>query len=97
MKLGWFQLKSLELSDTGPNPASILSYVQVHDNMSKSVCISSEFHEFITSHKRDDKTMEETLRRLIGGPEDVAGIISSETAEEMRNQLDKSSVFQSCR
>jgi len=34
--------------------------------------------------------MEETLRRLIGGPhpEDVAGILSSETAEKMRNRLE---------
>jgi len=58
--------------------------------MSKSVRISEEFHEFVTAHKRDDETMEETLRRLIGGPhpEDVAGILSSETAEEMREQIE---------
>jgi hypothetical protein len=33
--------------------------------------------------------MEETLRRLIGGPhpEDVAGILSTETAERMRERL----------
>lgn len=58
--------------------------------MSKSVRISEEFHEFVTSHKREDETMEETLRRLVGGPdpEDVAGILSSETAETMRTRLD---------
>jgi hypothetical protein len=58
--------------------------------MSKSVRISEEFHEFVTAHKRDDETMEETLRRLIGGPdpEDVAGILSSETAAEMRARLE---------
>lgn len=57
--------------------------------MSKSVRISEEFHEFIKAHKREDETMEETLRRLIGGPhpEDVAGILSSETAQEMRTRL----------
>jgi hypothetical protein len=35
--------------------------------------------------------MEETLRRLIGGPdpEEVAGILSSETAEEMRERIEK--------
>lgn len=59
--------------------------------MSKSVRISEEFHEFIASHNRDDETMEETLRRLVGGPhpEDVAGILSSETATAMRNRLDE--------
>lgn len=57
--------------------------------MSKTVRISETFHEFVASHKRDDETMEETLRRLIGGPrpEDVAGIISSDTAERMRKRL----------
>jgi hypothetical protein len=57
--------------------------------MSKSVRVSEEFHVFITAHKRDDETMEETLRRLVGGPdpEDVAGILSSETAAEMRARM----------
>jgi len=58
--------------------------------MSKSVRISEEFHEFVTAHKRDDETMEETLRRLVGGPhpEDVAGILSSDTATAMRDRLE---------
>ena len=58
--------------------------------MSKSVRLSEEFHEFIASHNRDGETMEETLRRLVGGPhpDNVAGILSSETAEEMRERLD---------
>ena len=57
--------------------------------MSKSVRISEEFHEFVKAHKQDDETMEETLRRLIGGPdpEEVAGILSSETAAHMRDRL----------
>jgi hypothetical protein len=59
--------------------------------MSKSVRISEEFHEFIRAHKQQDETMEETLRRLVGGPapEDVAGILSSGTAEAMRTQLEE--------
>ncbi len=59
--------------------------------MSKSVRISEEFHEFIKTHKKDDETMEETICRLIGGPhpEDVAGILSSETAETIRDQLEQ--------
>ncbi|WP_436935102.1 hypothetical protein [Halovenus marina] len=58
--------------------------------MSKSVRISEEFHEFVKAHKRENETMEETLRRLIGGPhpEDVAGILSSETATAMRDRLE---------
>lgn len=57
--------------------------------MSKSVRISEEFHAFIAAHSRDDETMEETIRRLVGGPhpDDVAGILSSETADEMRERL----------
>jgi len=59
--------------------------------MSKSVRISEEFHEFVKAHKREEETMEETLRRLIGGPhpENVAGILSSETAVSMRERLEK--------
>jgi hypothetical protein len=58
--------------------------------MSKSVRISEEFHEFVTAHKHENETMEETLRRLIGGPhpEDVAGILSSKTATAMRDRLE---------
>lgn len=56
----------------------------------KSVRVSEGFHEFVKAHNRDDETMEETLRRLIGGPdpEEVAGILSSETAEEMRERIE---------
>mgnify|MGYP000495350811 CR=1 FL=1 len=59
--------------------------------MSKSVRISEEFHEFVKAHKREDETMEETLRRLVGGPhpEDVAGILSSDTAARIRDRLEK--------
>ena len=44
----------------------------------------------MTAHKRDHETMEATLRRLIGGPhpEDVAGILSSETAAVMRDRIE---------
>jgi len=57
---------------------------------SKSVRVSEEFHDFVKAHKRDDETMEETLRRLIGGPdpEEVAEILSSETAQEMRERIE---------
>lgn len=60
--------------------------------MSKTMRISEEFHEFVSSHKREGETMEETLRRLVGGPdpESVAGILSEDTAESMRTQLSES-------
>lgn len=57
--------------------------------MSKSFRVSPEFHEYVTSHNREDETMEETLRRLIGGPDpaDVAGILSEETADRIEERL----------
>lgn len=85
--------------------------------MSESVQVSDEFHEFLESRRREDETMEETLRRLVGRPrprrkdgsepertgvgepeqtaltgphpEEVAGIISSETAKKMRERIDR--------
>lgn len=68
----------------------MILYIRVYI-MSKSVRISEEFHEFVTAHKREDETMEETLRRLIGGPnpEKVSGILSSDTAERMRERLEE--------
>lgn len=50
--------------------------------MTQFIRVSEEFHEYVVAHKRD----EETLRRLAAGPhpEDVAGIVSPETADEMR-------------
>lgn len=59
--------------------------------MSKSFRVSAEFHEYVSAHKRDDETMEETLRRLIGGPEpsDVAGILSEDTADAIETDLDE--------
>lgn len=50
--------------------------------MASTIRVSDEFREFVKAHNRDDETMEETLRRLIGGPDpsDVAGFLSTETA-----------------
>jgi phosphoglycolate phosphatase-like HAD superfamily hydrolase len=36
--------------------------------MVKTIRVSEEFHELVAAHKRDGETMEEALRRLIGGP-----------------------------
>ncbi|EMA51947.1 hypothetical protein C451_13174 [Halococcus thailandensis JCM 13552] len=73
-----------------PN-VDIRVYWSIQTRMSKSVRISEEFHEFITAHRADDETMEETLRRLVGGPhpDDVAGILSTETADRMHDRIDE--------
>lgn len=57
--------------------------------MSKSVRLSEEFHAYLKAHKRADETMEDTLRRLIGGPHpvEVAGILSPETADAIEEGL----------
>lgn len=64
------------------------AYTRVY-SMSKSVRLSEEFHEYIKAHKRADETMEDTLRRLIGGPHptEVAGILSPETADAIEEGL----------
>lgn len=60
-------------------------------SMAKTIRVSEHFHEWVRSHKRDDETMEDALLRLTGGPNprDVAGILSEETAEEMKTRLEE--------
>ena len=59
--------------------------------MTRSFRVSPEFHEYVESHRRDDETMEETLRRLIGGPDpdEVAGILSDETADAIEARFER--------
>lgn len=65
--------------------------------MSKSLDISEGLYEALESRRREDEELEDTLRRLVGEPqsdatgphpEEVAGIISSETAERMRERIE---------
>jgi hypothetical protein len=58
--------------------------------MSRSTRVSEEYHEYLEAHSRADETMEETLRRLTGGPdpETVAGILSEGTVEDVRERLE---------
>ena len=58
--------------------------------MVKTIRVSEKYHEWLSAHKRDDETMEETLRRLTGGPdpETVAGILSEGTVEDVRERLE---------
>ena len=57
--------------------------------MSKTIRVSEEVHAVVESHQRDGETMEETLRRLVGGPhpKEVADLLSGETAEAMHEAI----------
>ena len=60
--------------------------------MVKTIRISDAYHEWLRAHKRDDETMEETLRRLTGGPPhpgDVAGLLSEDEAEEAKAAVER--------
>lgn len=58
--------------------------------MGKTVRLSEAFHEYVEAHNRDGETMEDTLRRLIGGPHRVeaAGIFSSQTVDSIEEGLE---------
>lgn len=70
----------------------INAYIQIY-GMTKTIRVSERFHEVVKAHNRDDETMEETLRRLMGGPapEALAEVIGSddEAASEMREAIER--------
>lgn len=57
--------------------------------MVKTIRVSEEYHEWLTAHKQDDETMEETLRRMTRGPNpgDVAGLLSTAEAEAAKEAV----------
>ncbi|WP_152042428.1 hypothetical protein [Salinigranum salinum] len=57
--------------------------------MVKTIRVSEEYHAWLSAHKRDDETMEETLRRMTRGPnpEDVAGLLTEAEAEEAKEAV----------
>lgn len=59
--------------------------------MVKTIRVSEEYHEWLRAHKRDDETMEETLRRMTRGPhpDDVAGLLSEADAEEAKEAVER--------
>lgn len=59
--------------------------------MVKTIRVSEEYHEWLNAHKRDDETMEETLRRMTRGPhpDDVAGLLSEEEADEAKEAVER--------
>ena len=62
------------------------SSIQMY-GMVKTIRISKEYHEWLSAHKREDETMEETLRRMTRGPvpTDVAGLLSEDEAETAKD------------
>lgn len=54
--------------------------------MVKTIRVSESYHEWLSAHKREEETMEETLRRLTRGPNpsDVAGLLSESEAEDAK-------------
>lgn len=61
--------------------------------MSKTLRVSEDTHELVMRLKRDDETVDEALVRLLGGPhpDQVAGVISEATAEDMRRAAEEAS------
>lgn len=59
-------------------------------DVSRSIRVSEAYYDYLEAQSRADETMEETLRRLTGGPDPdvVAGIFSEETATDIRERLD---------
>ncbi|RJT04925.1 hypothetical protein D3261_08260 [Halococcus sp. IIIV-5B] len=54
------------------------------------MAVSGEYYDYLEAQNRADETMEETLRRLTGGPDPdvVAGVLSEETATDIRERLE---------
>jgi len=59
--------------------------------MVKTIRVSEEYHEWLSAHKEDDETMEETLRRMTRGPHpsDVAGFLTEEEAENAKEAVNR--------
>ena len=57
--------------------------------MVKTIRVSEEYHEWLSAHKREDETMEETLHRMTRGPhpDDVAGLLTTDEAEEAKEAV----------
>ena len=58
--------------------------------MVKTIRVSEEYHAWLSAHKRDDETMEETLRRMTRGPnpEDVTGLLTKDEAEAAKEAVE---------
>ena len=56
--------------------------------MVKTIRVSEEYHQWISSHKRPGETMGETLRRLTHTPPPAEPVITDEQATEMRDAIE---------
>lgn len=67
-----------------------IAYIQIY-RMVKIIRVSEEYHEWLSAHKEDDETMEETLRRMTRGPHpgDVAGLLTEAEAEDAKEAVDR--------
>lgn len=59
--------------------------------MAKTIRVSEDFHALLKAHAREGETMEDALRRLVGGPspEVLAEVVGtdSETATAVREAI----------
>lgn len=57
----------------------------------KTLRVSEEYHEWLSAHKKSDKTMEETLGRMTQGPypSDVAGLLTEEEAGDAKAAVNR--------
>lgn len=56
--------------------------------MVKTIRVSEEYHQWLSSHKRSDETMGETLRRLTHTPPPAEPVITDDQATEMRDAIE---------
>jgi len=56
----------------------------------KTIRVSEEYHEWLSAHKKESETMEETLRRMTRGPypNDVAGLLTDDEATEAKEAVE---------
>ena len=59
--------------------------------MAETIRVSEEFRTVLEAHRRKNETIEETLRRLIGGPspEALATVVDGDDTEELRAVLEQ--------
>ncbi|MDR5656004.1 hypothetical protein RH831_02265 [Halodesulfurarchaeum sp. HSR-GB] len=59
--------------------------------MVKTIRVSEEYHEWLSAHKNEGETMEETLRRMTRGPPpgDVAGLLTEVEARNAKEAVER--------
>ena len=57
--------------------------------MVKTIRVSEDYHTWLSSHKRPDETMGETIRRLTHAPPPVEAILTDDQAEDMQETISR--------